>query len=1517
MSKPTLSPKFEKVSTPLQNAERNEQAIIQDVQKRLDAQKNAILWSKTIDETFLKDQYLSEVTTKIQNLILDKSPFVVDQEDIVNGWDVTLYYTASNWKVYQSEKITQNLNEAAAVKNTLWTTLEWIGRQKMELVKKAGKSVTDKDLLADLQLYTTDSAAFLKAWIEKNQSILVMNDQMVKEINDVKNEILQDMWSVEEIKKKVETVQWTIFSWREVKKILEWAIAKRELNCGSLWATEARKCQWEITELKALLETELPLKYIEQIVKNAWLNKPVPIHPDAPEPYTQPMILGDVEFALQLIEPQITNATDWQTKGVLETWKSTLSDIKEQLTDTKNNAEGKEMSTQFGLIYKQLREEVKDNLNEAVLQKIKLRISDQETLLVSKIAETTALDANHAAELWTLLAKIQTLGVEADQRILLEQKRTELQKKTQEIEQKQLEYKQEWKEKKDGTYKWKWLFGGESAKEVMQTLERDKQKLQHEIDQLDHQIRGFVWQQNANIPRATEVFPQVVEATQTSVQWVDAHGKSKNVNSVKELCDCYSDIDAQKQQELLTTFYTNGMTLANSGNRWKNRCKLSPRHQEFLIQYQTIAANDMFQSRAKSLGELTKASQEFNNAEFGTVRDFRLLAKKLKNSKDDEKKKAKYAKKALKCAFEVAYYENFNRNILSTVEALQANRKWLTAMQPEPTFVCGDPCEQVIGSVFGKVWDPNSGWSDLMSCMNKDEVMNILQECDFYKKLMKNGGPTACNRFNAVVQPYMYPGNVPGTSIHQPPGNPGNGVIIYDEKSKGYVVEWELTTATMLDLYLHDYLSVDTRVLTGMQSQESIKPHHAYNIVRRWLSSENGWFDLVGTLQRYASPKLSEHQIREISEKLIEDAMRYDPTLNLAIRERYVWLLNNYRNERSKTKWKDIVDRDVSHIPSSEKYRMLSIAAAQWLAWSMNLWSSDQRIKTQLQLLYWWSREQKQFVNWSNQIVGEDIARLMDKVRGESGYAISARSLNEFNSRENRKQQTNAHGIFWAAGNAITAWLQQFPWMTDRLAQNIWSIWWKAMQIAAIAFLIKWARDWVSSWEKFWWKLWKAWTLWLGVMLFGQDVKALLFWGKWWTIARAISYYTEKKDNFWNLDGMDARQTLSYTFGSLSLNQLMDMLEVNQNGEYQLKPTAAAGLMQLPWLSPGQKESIAAMFQWDRDSVSKMINQGLLDIGITPTNAKDKRALRGNKKLSDVINNNAHANSSLVEDILWPQSQAERDAHEQYINTLSPTDKLAYSERLNDGVAFAQTRNEIALILNDYKRPDAFKTLPNASAISAWFAKKTEIQALRKQFLYGQAPFTNASKRADLEWEIAKLFNNDPQMSALLSSSTVLADVESRWSSDLIADYNTTLSWEMGTTGKEELFMKNVWWTNVILSSRNVTTVGTSTESRLTFWIPNGSGKYEEWQLDTVAGVSVNCTWAGVDANGEFYLSIPWTAEFTYTKKFLNTLVQEAKNNPKKSTWGQLDTNDYNTTRMPNPKPAKYGISKTGTVRPS
>ncbi|MBP6256567.1 hypothetical protein KA405_02335 [Patescibacteria group bacterium] len=48
-------------------------------------------------------------------------------------------------------------------------------------------------MLADLLLYTTDPAAFLKAFVDNNKNILQMNDQIVKEISDVKNEVLQSL----------------------------------------------------------------------------------------------------------------------------------------------------------------------------------------------------------------------------------------------------------------------------------------------------------------------------------------------------------------------------------------------------------------------------------------------------------------------------------------------------------------------------------------------------------------------------------------------------------------------------------------------------------------------------------------------------------------------------------------------------------------------------------------------------------------------------------------------------------------------------------------------------------------------------------------------------------------------------------------------------------------------------------------------------------------------------------------------------------------------------------------------------------------------------------------------------------------------------------------------------------------------------------------------------------------------------------------------------------------------------
>ncbi|MBP6256565.1 hypothetical protein KA405_02325 [Patescibacteria group bacterium] len=50
------------------------------------------------------------------------------------------------------------------------------------------------------------------------------------------------------------------------------------------------------------------------------------------------------------------------------------------------------------------------------------------------------------------------------------------------------------------------------------------------------------------------------------------------------------------------------------------------------------------------------------------------MLKNLKNQKDDEKDKYKYAKKMIPCLFEWAYYQQFNKKTLGLIESMEANK---------------------------------------------------------------------------------------------------------------------------------------------------------------------------------------------------------------------------------------------------------------------------------------------------------------------------------------------------------------------------------------------------------------------------------------------------------------------------------------------------------------------------------------------------------------------------------------------------------------------------------------------------------------------------------------------------------------------------------------------------------------------------------------------------------------------------------------------------------------------------
>lgn len=341
MSKPTLSPKFEKVNTPIQNAERNEQAIIQDVQKRLEAQKNAILWSSKVDESFLKDTYLLEVTSKIQNLVLDKSAFILNQNDILDDGAVVLYYTASDGKVYQSNPINDNLDNAQTLKDVMWTTLEWIWKQKMELLKQAWNKVTDAWLVADLQLYTSDPSAFLKAFVENNQKVLQMNDQIINEINTVKSEIMKSLWSVDDLEKEIVNFSGDAAVYAALLNKLIWAKQLREDQLGGLVGAAAITVKKEIDRLDVLLKTILPNKYIDVTTAKY-------VSPNTPKPDKDPHVLRDINHVLTIITEQLgSTSLSMQERHVLEQKQQDLQNVKEQFEVTAEEKEAMRLQERY------------------------------------------------------------------------------------------------------------------------------------------------------------------------------------------------------------------------------------------------------------------------------------------------------------------------------------------------------------------------------------------------------------------------------------------------------------------------------------------------------------------------------------------------------------------------------------------------------------------------------------------------------------------------------------------------------------------------------------------------------------------------------------------------------------------------------------------------------------------------------------------------------------------------------------------------------------------------------------------------------------------------------------------------------------------------------------------------------------------------------------------------------------------------------------------------------------------
>ncbi|MBP6256562.1 hypothetical protein KA405_02310 [Patescibacteria group bacterium] len=94
-------------------------------------------------------------------------------------------------------------------------------------------------------------------------------------------------------------------------------------------------------------------------------------------------------------------------------------------------------------------------------------------------------------------------------------------------------------------------------------------------------------------------------------------------------------------------------------------------------------------------------------------------------------------------------------------------------------------------------------------------------------------------------------------------------------------------------------------------------------------------------------------------------------------------------------------------------------------------------------------------------------------------------------------------------------------------------------------------------------------------------------------------------------------------------------------------------------------------------------------------------ASNGNMPLREYSKNVSLSNSEALNNILPGVTPQDKTEIMDHLSKLSEPEKALFQERMKDSASFAQTRNDIALVLNDYKRTGAMAALSNASLISA------------------------------------------------------------------------------------------------------------------------------------------------------------------------------------------------------------------------
>jgi hypothetical protein len=1494
------------------------QKLAEDLKKRLDANKASIFANKSEVYGAQSTDYL----TKQANKILETNLLKVGHTEINDGNEqYVIYYTGTDGRQYSLDTIWEwgssvDVNSPMSIyfNAVFYEITNWLAEQKLRHLEQ-WKAGGDTWAASALDALWTDLAQIKKdMWKE-------IDFFLGNEIDDLITN--QKQTTEQEIETNFSTLiaQAKDFSgdYNQMQQ-LDQQIAVQIDNISASLAGRTGSDRATYEQHQRDLEyarASLPDKYIDAVIK-----KHISTNPLTPKADVLPALNQEIIRALELIETELASLTGTTDPAQLARQtellrkKTSLESSLSQLDVSTDDADALRTVERYTSALAQLRTGL-HTINEATLTDRNDSLFTQRTTLEQEIATLKAkkLSPQTEVKLDLVLSNYTKAEEEFAKRIKLERARRELT----DMEDKVAKMKREKARKKD-------------IAELEELIGAKRLEVRDTMDEL----RGYVGvdgelvRDTPEIPSATIIQRRLQEGYDVKPA-ID--GKQVGVKTEEQLKQAYSGVLDTRQQDNLISQYL-GKTL--------NRSKLWPLELQYMINYKQIQVNANNDSRAVQLDELTNMNREFNNLKIGTGGDMRIMAEDINRLLADEKVRAKYTKKAFQSAFTWALLEAYNKQNLMQIEYLMANDRGIPDMQQMPDFFTSQQVDvwwppYYLGVVAQQWFWPQWRWSV------KDIVGKKL-----YNKYLKNV---------SIIEPYLYPTELPGTNINSKPSRGGNAIMMKSEHGTREVIGETMTNETLLNLYLQSYESYDVTWGT-LENKLTTDPKIGYNLVDRWLTEG---MDIIGLIKvAYMKKGMNETEAwdkaRVVGEQLIKDAFTYDDDLIFHIREEYHAQTDYYRAARERLDWHAITDRSVDKIPLDQKNRIMSRAAVQGLSRGFGHGQDAYgNIQRQLMQMYGWAREvPDQFVHNSNDKVGENMVRLIEDHKKAPGFALGARTMADFGSVDNFVDKVQTKGIFETWGEVGTTLMQQYmPWIPPEQAKMLWSGLGKVAKWAAVIWVVKSLYNRTKAGDGFWWKANRLATIGVGAYFFGKDIMALWFGGKWWWIASGLSNYLNKSKDY-GKRGLSDQQMLSFTFGKQSLNDLFSLLEV-KDGKFMITEGKMKQMFSGSNLAPDQQEAMKAMLWGSRDGMSNMIHDGLAGAGVTPENYKSVLATSWTKSVTEFMNGAAlfSQQENLLADALGVDAQDPQfvEVHEMYKH-LSAEQQKSFLERAEAMKTFGKTRDDLNTYMSSYlidKRRvllDMRFGAPVVDLWKAWFAQQDAVTDMRKLFIAGVAPFDGSTTVANNMFTFTNsmktnIFGGDENIATFLQSSDVLADLkllvdegnppfvdDEKAIVDLSTNTDTWFVNRMNATDPKktysEMFVRGVdkLGSDAFIGVKEGATTlpNGKKESFLVFWLPNEAGKREERQIDSIAGKALltdGFGWVGTGGGTkEFSISladgVAWSAtyETAYAPQLLRSSMQAAK-------WGATEF-DLSGREFSDPAQAKSGkvlMKKTGAVR--